>query len=149
MTPVMKPRRVRFGNPGGPSAVRSPMLSLSDPPARVLRARPALASIALAGVWFVLAWRTPTSTHHFAPLVVAAAWGFLADADSAAASRWAAGAGVVVAAGTVLALSVSDRLLGPTLWHSRPSWPELLGFAVLGGVITLVRGLSAGDRNRE
>lgn len=125
------------------------MLSLSDSPAQVLRARPALASIALAGVWFVLAWRTPTSTHHFAPLVVAAVWGFLADADSVVASRWAAGAGVAVAVATLLALGVTDRLLGPTLWHSRPSWPELLGFSLLGGVITLVRGLSAGDRSRE
>jgi protein-S-isoprenylcysteine O-methyltransferase Ste14 len=88
----------------------------------------------------VLAWRTPTSTHHFAPLVVAAAWGFLADAQGPSASRRAAAAGVAVAVITLIVLGVTGHLSGPTLWHSRPSWPELLGFAALGGVITLVRG---------
>ena len=34
--------------------------------------RPGLVSVAFAVVWVALAWRTPTSTHHFAPLVTAA-----------------------------------------------------------------------------
>lgn len=102
--------------------------------------RPAVASIALASVWFVLAWRSPTSTHHFAPLVVAATWGFLVELADQAARRRAAAGGVTIAVLALVALGLSDRLSGPTLWHSRPSWPELLGFALLGGVITLVRG---------
>jgi len=102
--------------------------------------RPTLLSIALAAVWVILAWRTPTSTHHFAPLVAAASWGFLADLSKPANIGRAAFGGVAVAVIALVLLALNDRLLGPTLWHSRPSWPELLGFAVLGGVITLIRG---------
>ena len=109
---------------------------------------PALASIGLAVVWFALAWRTPTSTHHFAPLVVAAAWGFVADLEAGADARRAAVGGVTVAVATTAALGLADRLLGPTLWHSRPSWPELVGFALLGGIVTLVRAQRA-RRSRE
>ncbi len=101
---------------------------------------PALATAVAAAVWFVLAWRTPTSTHHFAPLVVAAGWGFLSELDTPSATRRAAGAGVAVALLTLLGLGLNDRLLGPTLWEARPSWPELLGFSLLGGLITLIRG---------
>jgi len=113
----------------------SPTFSLAP----VFRLRPVLATVVLAAVWFTLAWRSPTSTHHFAPLVVAASWGFLADVQSTAAARVAAAAGVAVAVVTLGGLAIADRLMGPTLWGSRPSWPELLGFAVLGGIVTLVR----------
>ena len=107
--------------------------------AKVFRPRPIVATVLLAVVWFALAWRSPTSTHHFAPLVIAAAWGFMAELDSNVAVRAAAGAGVGVAVVTLAALALGDRLMGPTLWGSRPSWPELAGFAVLGGVVTLAR----------
>lgn len=116
------------------------MLSRLDIPALGRWALPATLSIAFAAVWVALAWRTPTSTHHFAPLVAAASWGYLVDLDGPATSRRAALGGVVVALVALLALGLNDRLLGPTLWHSRPSWPELLGFALLGGLITLGRG---------
>ena len=112
-------------------------------------ARPALLSIAFAAVWIVLAWRTPTSTHHFAPLVAAASWGFLTDLDKVANTRRAAMGGVAVAVVALVVLALNDRLLGPTLWHSRPSWPELLGFSVLGGVITVIRGARSRTRTAE
>jgi len=119
------------------------VLSLSDSPAEIFRLRPLVGSLALAALWFGLAWRSPTSTHHFAPLVIAAAWGFLVDVPTRQSARWAAAAGVVVAVVTLIGLALSDRLLGPTLWGSRPSWPELLGFAVLGGLLTVVRSRNA------
>ncbi|MGI9613413.1 MAG: hypothetical protein ACR2QO_10920 [Acidimicrobiales bacterium] len=114
--------------------------------------RPAALSVGLGLIWLVLAWRTPTATHHFAPMVVAAAWGFAASIDDQAAAWRAAVAGVAVAVLTLAVLGASGHLLGPTLWHSRPSWPELLGFSLLGGVITLVRAKLAGrqsDNTRE
>ena len=120
------------------------MLLRADRSALAAWIRPALASVALAAVWLLLAWRSPTSTHHFAPLVVAAAWGFFTELSGPAPARRAAAAGVSVAVFVLVALGLNDRLLGPTLWHSRPSWPELLGFAVLGGLVTLVRGRLAG-----
>lgn len=101
--------------------------------------RPAALSVGLGLIWLVLAWRTPTATHHFAPMVIAAAWGFVATIDDRAAAWRAAVGGVVVAVLALAVLGVTGHLLGPTLWHSRPSWPELLGFSLLGGVITLVR----------
>lgn len=101
--------------------------------------RSAAASLVLAAVWFALAWRSPGSTHHFAPFVVAAAWGYLAVPVDRRSAIAAAAAGVAAALATLTALGVADRLGGPTLWGTRPSWPELAGFSLLGGALTLVR----------
>lgn len=122
------------------------MVSISAPPNSVDRLRPAAGSIVLAALWFVLAWRSPGSTHHFAPFVVAAAWGFLSSIPTRSAAVMAAAAGVVVASATTVALAAFDRLQGPTLWGTRPSWPELLGFGLLGGLVTLVKARKARPR---
>lgn len=101
-----------------------------------------------AVLWFILAWRTPTSTHHFAPFVVAAAWGFLNASDRRSTSWIAAGAGTGVAVFTTVALLVTDRLQGPTLFDSRPSWPELLVLSALGGLLSAWRGYRKGQVDR-
>ena len=111
--------------------------------------RPAALSVGLGLIWLVLAWRTPTATHHFAPMVVAAAWGFAATVEDQASAWRASVGGVAVAVVTLVALGASGHLLGPTLWHSRPSWPELLGFSLLGGVITLIRAKLASRSSRS
>lgn len=80
-------------------------------------------------------------------MVVAAAWGFAVSIDDREAAWRAAVAGVAVAVLTLVALGATGHLLGPTLWHSRPSWPELLGFSLLGGMITLVRANLASRRS--
>ncbi|MGI9611359.1 MAG: hypothetical protein ACR2QO_00505 [Acidimicrobiales bacterium] len=108
--------------------------------------RPAALSVGLGLIWVVLAWRTPTATHHFAPMVVAAAWGFADSIDDRAAALRATVGGVAVAVVTLAVLGASGHLLGPTLWHSRPSWPELLGFSLLGGMITFLRANMARRR---
>ncbi len=108
----------------------------------MLALRPLISSLALGALWFILAWRSPSSTHHFAPLVIAGAWGFISELGDRRATITAAFAGVAVALVALMALAVADRLGGPTLWGARPSWPELTGFAVLGGLITLGRGHS-------
>ncbi|MDH3682613.1 MAG: hypothetical protein OEV40_21980 [Acidimicrobiia bacterium] len=100
---------------------------------------PLLGALVPAALWVALAWRAPTSTHHFAPLVVALAWGFLADPRTPRDSATAAVGGVAVALLALLVLAVGDRLQGPTLWGSTPSYPELIGAAVLGGVVTALR----------
>lgn len=100
---------------------------------------PLLGAAVPAVLWIVLAWRAPTSTHHFAPLVVALAWGFLADPRTGREIAVASIGGVAVALVALVVLAIGSRLQGPTLWGSTPSAPELIGSAVLGGVITAVR----------
>ncbi len=109
-----------------------------------VRIPPALASLLPAFIWVALAWRSPSSTHHFAPLVVAMAWGFLAEPTSRRDSVRAAVGGVAVAWSTVVVLGLAGRLDGPTLWGSRPSWPELAAFGALGALIVVIRGMRRG-----
>ena len=101
---------------------------------------PLALSVGLGALWLVLAWRSPTSTHHFAPLVVAGSWGFVSELGDRRATISAAVGGVLVALTTLVALALADKLGGPTLWEARPSWPELTGFSLLGGLVTLWRG---------
>ncbi len=102
--------------------------------------RPLALTVGLGVLWFILAWRSPSSTHHFAPLVTAGAWGFISELRDRRLTITAAVGGVGVALGVLVALALADRLGGPTLWGARPSWPELTGFAMVGGLITLWRG---------
>ncbi len=95
-----------------------------------------VSSIAVAAVpaaaWALLATRSPTSTHHFAPLVVAVApLVFLQTAGRCEIDVGAA-VGAAVGLGATGALAVSDRLRGPTFIHTRPSWPELVLVVVIG-----------------
>ncbi|MCP3987878.1 MAG: hypothetical protein GY724_02290 [Actinomycetia bacterium] len=121
-------------------ASTTPTRSTVQPPPLVLR--PLILTVGIGALWFILAWRSPSSTHHFAPLVTAGAWGFISELGDRRATFTAAIGGVVVALAALVALALADRLGGPTLWGARPSWPELVGFAVLGGLITLWRGRS-------
>lgn len=100
----------------------------------------ALVSIAAALLWTVLAWRTPSSTHHFAPLVAAGAWGYLARYErlpnptkSDRLVMWLGG--FSAAAIAQLVLTVAEKLNGPPLIASIPVPAELLIMAVLGATI--------------
>jgi hypothetical protein len=103
------------------------------------------AATAIAGVlWFILAVRAPTNTFHFAPIIVAAAWPFVARGSHARTMRQAlttAGAGTGVALGIGLVLWATDRLSGPTLWHSGSALTETVLFAFLGGAAGLIAQL--------
>lgn len=89
-------------------------------------------------VWFVLAWRSPTLTYHFAPLV-GAALGPLSlrtqgRADAALARK--VGLQVLAILGAVtLLLEVAGRQEGPNFLHVGPAWPEAVLFIVLGVLI--------------
>ncbi len=102
----------------------------------------ALASLAAAGLWAWLAGRSPSSTHHFAPLAVVALFVIVArplDRDPSPAETLIASlGGAAIAAATALSLWATGNLAGPTLWHGRPALPELLGMAVLAGVGSLI-----------
>lgn len=99
------------------------------------------AALAATGFWLVLAWRTPSSTHHFAPLIAAMLWGFIArstDDDgrlSRAGTSWAFGGGLALAVGATIVLALADKLQGPGLYGSLPVVPELLLHSVAGAVI--------------
>lgn len=123
---------------------------VSEPGLRKRRSAPALAflarhaglltSSALALVWLVLARENPTSTYHFAPIVVAASWGV--------ARRWVDGArsssgqglvsaigGMAVAGITGAELAIVGALDGPTLWGSGSASTEVGLFVVFGGLV--------------
>ncbi|MGI9597995.1 MAG: hypothetical protein ACR2QK_17660 [Acidimicrobiales bacterium] len=99
------------------------------------------ASVSAAALWVILAWRSPTSTHHFAPLVIAGVWGFLARHDEAMPRPSRAdrllmlGGGLAVAATAQVVLTAADKLDGPRLLSAVPVPLELIGMAVVGAVV--------------
>lgn len=98
-------------------------------------------TIVAGALWAVLAIRTPTNTFHFAPIIVAAAWPVIARGSQARTTRQAvatASSSTAIALGIGVALWATDRLRGPTLWHSGPAITETVLFALLGGAIGLV-----------
>jgi hypothetical protein len=98
-------------------------------------------SVTAAVFWVVLAWRTPTSTHHFAPFIVAMLWGFLERStnDDGNLGRAATGraflGGAGVAIGATALLFVADKLQGPGLYGSLPVIPELVVHSFLGATV--------------
>lgn len=97
-------------------------------------------AVAAAGFWILLAWRTPTSTHHFAPFIVAMLWGFIGRStgdgglDRPTTVRAFLG-GVAIALGALVVLAVTDRLRGPGLYGSLPVIPELVVHGLIGATV--------------
>ena len=83
-----------------------------------------LSAIAVSAVaalfWVLLAWRTPTSTYHFAPIVVALAGPVMANQRSFRLSLASALplvlAATALAVASLLVLGIADKLRGPTFW---------------------------------
>lgn len=102
-----------------------------------------LASPAAAALWLVLAISNPTSTYHFAPVIVVAAtaltvcalgaWQPPGDAHGIATAAYGA-----VTAGIAIAIAVATTSLeGPTLWGSGDALVETIlavpvGLALVG-----------------
>ena len=107
----------------------------------MLKPLPLLAAILAAIFWVVLAWRTPSATHHFAPLVIAGLHGFLAepkpDEEAAATYRpyLTAVIGFAIAFSAFLVLLVADKLQGPGLYSSVSVEVELVLHAIVGAVV--------------
>lgn len=112
--------------------------SMSDQPSQRLFDRFAGVGASLVGaaLWLVLALRTPTSTFHFAPLIVAGVWpvvrrsmGRRLETTDAAKVAGASG-GLAILVG--LLLFAFDSLRGPSLWADDGALLEVVLFAVLG-----------------
>ena len=99
-------------------------------------------SLLVSLVWIALAWRTPTSTFHFAPLIASAVGPYAAkSAAGPLALRHAIAASA--AAATVVAIAITfllatDRLNGPTFWSADGAGLEATLFGAVGVLIGLV-----------
>lgn len=100
--------------------------------------RALLLSAGVGLVWIVLAWRSPTLTYHFAPLIGGVV-GPLSlrtqgRAEASLAQR-AAGAVLGLMLAVTLLLEVAGRQEGPNFLEVGPAWPEAVLFAAIGVVI--------------
>ena len=106
--------------------------------ARPTIVRAALLSGGVGLVWIVLAWRSPTLTYHFAPLIGGAV-GPLSlrtrgQADAAIA-RATGGLVLAMMLAVTLLLEIADRQEGPNFLEMGPAWPEAVLFAVIGVLV--------------
>ena len=103
--------------------------------------RGAAAALAATALWWVLAAGNPTSTYHFAPMIVAGAWVALEGMSEAGLtprmSVRLAAAGFAAAAIVTVLLELAGNLDGPVFWEHGDDAPvvaEHLLFAALGAV---------------
>lgn len=123
------------------AAVRehAPGLAAGTEP-RVPRWQPIVAALGCALLWGLLAVRTPTTTYHFAPLLVAGAaavagrWLLRAPVRSLVALNWAA-IGLVVALGATAVLAWRGLLAGPDITGGSAAVTETVLLTVLGAVL--------------
>ncbi len=110
-------------------------------------------AVVAAVAWGVLAHRTPTSTFHFAPLVVAGVWVIYDGYSEAGVTQRQAVneavAGFVVALVATVTLELLDDLSGPVFWQSGPDAPvvlEHLLFAAGGAIVGVALALRRASR---
>ena len=93
----------------------------------VLRLAGLAVTLLAAVVWALLAARTPTTTYHVVPLIVASAWPAIDGSVGAGLTQRrsvnAAHGGVVVGPATAIILGVEGDKDGPTHWEHRELWP--------------------------
>lgn len=95
-------------------------------------------TLLVTAIWAALSVRRPELTYHFGPVLAAAAWpATLVGASRRALALAAVGAFAVVAVVGVI-LHQTDKLLGPTFWHTRPAITEVLWFAAAGAILGAV-----------
>ena len=100
----------------------------------------AIASATAAALWIVLAWRTPTSTHHFAPMVAGGIWAYLTRRGSLPAPPvpdrlLMLGGGLAISLAAQLFLTTTGKLEGPPLLTPVPVPLELTLMALFGAVV--------------
>ncbi len=110
-------------------------------------------AVLAAVAWAILAHRTPTSTFHFAPMVVAGVWVIYDGYSEAGVTQRRAVnealAGFVVALVATITLELLDDLSGPVFWQSGPDSPvvlEHLLFAAGGSIAGVVMALRRAAR---
>lgn len=101
----------------------------------------AAATLAATTLWAVLAWRTPTSTFHFAPIVALAVGPWVARARLGRHSFRPAVITVAISTlivlGAVALLASQQRMLGPTFWSEDGALGEAILFAAGAAVAAL------------
>ena len=110
-------------------------------------ARALLFSGIVAIAWILLAWRSPTLTYHFAPLIGGAVGPLsLRTKGQATGSHGRKVAGLVLAMmlGVTLLLELTGLQEGPNFLESGPAWPEAVLFAIIGVAV----GANAATRER-
>ena len=110
-----------------------------------------LVSLAVTGGWLVLATVNPTTTYHFAPALVAAAWpagrrmrAGRALPVAATLTTTAGSTGLALAATTLLA--VTDALAGPALFGMPSALAESLAGIAVGAVTGIGFAVAGGRR---
>lgn len=97
-------------------------------------------SVALAGLWVIVASIRPTSTFHLAPLLIAAAPPVLSTLDGGNRTGWTAVrvhsiAGVALALAAAVVVSMLGSMRGPAFAGFSGPLAEALVFAVVGVVL--------------
>ena len=115
---------------------------MTTPPA-VRVAAPALAGLAVAGIWMALAVWQPTTTWHLAPLLVVLAprW-TAASRDHAQRGLWLV-TGIAMALITTGGLLAARLLRGPALIGPHPGIEALV--AITAGAVVALAVLPSGD----
>jgi len=112
--------------------------------------KPLRYAIALAALWAVLAWNSPSTTYHLAPLLVAGvipAALLLGDERSPAEIVLTAGGiGAALALVTTAGLGLAERLIGPSLLPASGAVMEAVVFAALGAAAGTVAAAVASVR---
>lgn len=98
-----------------------------------------IAPFGIALIWAVLAWRSPSSTRHFAPFLVAMSTPVMLrhriGRVAAFEARALTALSTAVAVVTALILSLADKLEGPSFWSATGgALVEALVAALIGGV---------------
>ena len=97
------------------------------------------ASLLTSVVWLTLAWRSPSSTYHFAPLIAAGVGPYAAKSIAGrqqvttALLISAISAAVVIAA--IVVMAIGDRMQGPSFWSEDGALLEAVLFAAAGAAI--------------
>jgi hypothetical protein len=110
------------------------------------------ASLVVSLIWVGLAWRTPTSTFHFAPLIAGVIGPYAAKSRTGVVSPVRAfrltSAGMAAVAASIAFLAAVDRLRGPTFWSADGAAIEAAlfgGLGALAGLAYLLIGASVPD----
>ena len=110
-------------------------------------ARALILSGAVGVVWLVLAWRNPTLTYHFAPLIGGAVGPLSLRSRGRADATLSRNVGLAVIAilgAVTLLLEVTGRQEGPNFLEVGPAWPEAVLFTLIGVAI----GVRSASRER-
>jgi hypothetical protein len=103
------------------------------------------ASMAAALIWVLLAWRSPTSTFHFAPIVIVLAGPFVtkqrSDDSGFGNALIPVGASGLTALAALALLALAGKLEGPTFWSDDGAGLEaaaFIGASAIVGFVALV-----------